>query len=122
MKHKIFVNYPIDDAAVENLRKNTPDLFATQNGEEVLAKARNGEVERVCIAFGALSFSEFEIMKAIHKIDLTIPILVLSSEIPSNIHKNEYITTNVGFFIESISEFLNGNLTEEDYSFFSRTV
>ena len=122
MKHKIFINYPIDDCAVENLRKNTPDLFATQNGEEVLAMARNGDVERVCIAFGALSFSEFEIMEAIHKIDPTIPILVLSSEIPSNIHRNEYITTNVGFFIESINEFLNGGLTEEDYSFFSRVV
>lgn len=119
MKQKIYVSYPIDDCAVEKIRKNVPDVFATQNGEEVLALVRDGEVERVCIAFGAVGFSEFEIMEAIHKIDPTIPVLVLSSEIPKDIHGNEYITTNVGFFIESINAFLNGELAEEDYTFFS---
>jgi hypothetical protein len=108
MKQKVFINYPIDENAVEKIRKDTPDLFATQNGEQVLAMVRNGEVERVCIAFGACGFSEFALSKAIHAINPAIPVFIMSSEIPDVFSQNETITTDPGFFFESASDFLKG--------------
>jgi hypothetical protein len=107
MKHKILVSYPMDENGIEKIKKHTPDLYATQNGEEVLAMVRDGEVDRVSIVFGAYTFSEFEIAQAIHAIDPAIPILILGSEIPEKV-PNEYVTNDTGFFFEAVNVFLNG--------------
>jgi hypothetical protein len=120
MKYKIYVNYPMEDRAAEKIRKGIPDLLATTNGEQVLAMARQGEVDRVCIAFGACAFSEFELSKAIHDIDPTIPVLVMSSDIPEIPSANEYVTTDPGFFFESVNEFLKGEFEKEDYQVFPK--
>ena len=120
MKQKIFVMYPMDENAVEKIRKNIPDLLATTNGEEVLARARAGELDKVCIVFGAFSFNEFDLSKAIHSIDPSIPILVMSSEVPETSVANEYVTTDAGFFFESVNEFLNGTFEKEDYRMFPK--
>jgi DNA-binding NarL/FixJ family response regulator len=108
MKRKILISYPLDDSGVEKIREQTPDLYATQNGEEVLAMVRDREVDRVSIVFGAYTFSEFEIAQAIHAIDPAIPILILGSEIPQEKVKNEYVTNDAGFFFEAVNVFLNG--------------
>jgi len=108
MKHKILVSYPMDENGIEKIKKQTPDLYAAQNGEEVLAMVRDGEVDRVSIVFGAYTFSEFEIAQAIHAIDPAIPILILGSEIPQNKVPNEYVTNDARFFFETVNEFLNG--------------
>lgn len=118
MKQKIFINYPLDENAVEKIQKQIPDLLATSNGEQVLALAREKKIERVCIVFGAYAFNEFDLSMAIHAIDPTIPVLIMSSEIPGILTANEYVTTDPGFFFESVNEFLKGDFKEEDYQLF----
>lgn len=119
MKKNVFT-IPMNVFSIERLQKKVHDAYVTQNGEEVLAMVRFGEVERICIALGASVFSEYEMMQAIHNIDPSIPILVLGSGHPGKIAENEYITENVGFFFETVNEFFSGDLTEDDYAFFNR--
>ena len=68
MKKNVYINYPLDDAAIEWTRKQVPGAHVTQNGEEVLAMVRDGEVSRVCVALDALCFSGPEITPDIPKV------------------------------------------------------
>jgi hypothetical protein len=120
MKKKIYISYPMNEIAAEKVKRNTPDLHITTNGEEVLAMARAGEVDKVCIVFGAFAFYELDLSKAIHAIDPTIPVLIMGSEVPETPSANEYVTTDPGFFFESVNEFLNGEFTKEDYRLFPK--
>jgi len=120
MKQKILINYPMDELAVEKIQKRTPDLLVTANGEQILAMVRLGEVDRICIIFGAYRFFALDLSKAIHEIDPTIPVLIMALDIPENPSVREYVTTNAGFFFESVNEFLNGDFKEEDYQVFPK--
>ena len=120
MKKKIYISYPMDERAAEKIKRGTPDLLVTTNGEQVLAMVRAGEVDRVCVVFGAFRFNEHDLSKAIHAIDPTVPVLIMSSEIPETPSANEYVTTDPQFFFESVNEFLNGEFTEEDYQLFPK--
>jgi DNA-binding NarL/FixJ family response regulator len=120
MKHKVFIIHPIVcyNNSIEKMREHVPDLFVSQNGEEVLAMVRDKEVERVCVVLGTVGFSECEITKAIHVIDPSIPVLVYGS-FQEKISPNEYLTDDAGFFFESVNEFLNDEFTE-DFKFFPK--
>jgi len=122
MKYKISLTCPLDQHEVEFFQRKTHDLLVTPNGEQVLAMAKLGEVDRVCIVFGAYTYYEFDIMEALHKIDPSIPIRVLTSDKTDKISKNEYITNNVGLFFECVNEFFNGDFNEKDCKLFPKFV
>jgi hypothetical protein len=81
---------------------------------------RNHEVEKVVTVFGAYNFHEFDLAKAIHEMDPTIPVLIFGSHAPDEKIPNEYFTNEVGFFEQTVNEFLEGILTEEDYRLFPK--
>lgn len=87
---------------IETAKKLVPDLFITDNFEEVNARIKLGQVDRVCIVQSVYNFSGnstnnasgSEAAKAFHKVDPTIPIIVwndINIEVPLRLVNEMYL-------------------------------
>lgn len=107
---------------IETCKKKVPDLFITGNFEEVNARIKLGQVERVCIVQSAFNFSGnssnnasgSEAAKAFHKMVPSIPILVwndINIEFPIQLVNELYLDCGMyetPVFYRIMKEFYSG--------------
>ena len=107
---------------IEACKKMVPDLFVTVNFEEVNARIKLGQVDRVCIVQSAFNFSGnssnsasgSEAAQAFHKVVPSIPILVwtdINIEIPTRLVNELYLDCGMyetPIFYQVMKEFYSG--------------
>ena len=119
MKTNIIMAFPMRWAGdlCDKVKQDIPNVEIESNLEQVIARAKLNEIDRICIIFGSFDTDGCACAEKIHAVNPSIPILIWDSlNLPEKRRTNEIYLNSKDYetkdYWNTFYKFYNGILTE----------